>query len=129
MSMIYFTIWTLFLASTISASLAPRVVYSAVIYNAQNASIQCSVVWSQPSGSTLESGLFAVEKCDYYVVEEKTVDMGTWEAYAIIEEIHCGNLVLTAPFDNVTSPVKNWEFHVQPDEIVSFGLSSYETNN
>ncbi|CAF2951682.1 unnamed protein product [Rotaria sp. Silwood2] len=129
MSMIYFTIWTLFIASTISTLPAPRVVYSAVIYNAQNSSIQCSVVWSQPSGSTLESALFAIEKYDYYVVEEKTVDMGTWIAYEIIEEIHCGNLVLTAPFDNVTSPVKNWEFHVQPDEIVSFGQSSYETDN
>ncbi|CAF4059095.1 unnamed protein product [Rotaria sp. Silwood1] len=127
--MIYFTIWALFLASIISASSAPPVVYSAVIYNAQNSSIQCSVVWSQPSGSTLESDLFTIEKYDYYVVEEKTVDMGTWKAYETIEEVHCEDLVLTAPFNNVTSPLKNWEFHVHSNEIVSFGPSSYETNN
>ncbi|CAF0821293.1 unnamed protein product [Rotaria sp. Silwood1] len=124
MSMIYFAIGTLFLASRILASLPPAVVYSAAIYNAQDSPIQCNVIWSQPSGPTLESGLFPIEQHESYSVKEKIIKMETWEANAIIEEIHCGKLVLKAAFDKVTSPQKNWLFRVEQDAIVSVGPSS-----
>jgi hypothetical protein len=45
--------------------------------------------------------------------------MGTWKAHGTIEEIRCGKLVLTAPFDGVTSPKKNWQFIVESDKIKS----------
>ncbi|UJR10220.1 hypothetical protein I4U23_014433 [Adineta vaga] len=124
MSMIYFVLCALICATTISATLAPRDVYSAVIQNAQDKPIQCSILWSKPSGEGLESALFTVEHKQHYLASEKKMNMGTWEAHAAIQEIHCGNLILKAPFDKVTSPVQNWEFIVQQDKIVSVGPSS-----
>ncbi|CAF1522103.1 unnamed protein product, partial [Adineta steineri] len=58
-----------------------------------------------------------------------TYDMGTWTEAAIIEKIQCGNLVVNAPFANVTSPVQNWEFRVERNQIVSVGPSSYRTQH
>ncbi|CAF3314919.1 unnamed protein product, partial [Rotaria sp. Silwood2] len=63
------------------------------------------------------------------VIKEVTYDMGTWTAAARIEKIQCGNLVANAPFDNVTSPVQNWEFRVERNQIVSVGPSSYYTED
>ncbi|CAF1419725.1 unnamed protein product [Rotaria magnacalcarata] len=127
MSMIYFAIFTLFLTSIISALPAPAIVYSAVIYNAQRSTIHCTVFRSQPSGSILSFGPFTIKKEKYQVIKEVTYDMGTWTAAARIEKIQCGNLVANAPFDNVTSPVQNWEFRVERNQIVSVGPISYHT--
>jgi hypothetical protein len=124
MSTIYFAICALFLSSTVSGLRAPPVVYSAVIHNEQNTPVQCNIVWSKPSGHTLQSGLFTVEQKQYYLANEQKISMGTWEARATIQEIHCGNLVLTAPFDKVNSPKTNWEFLIQSDKIISVGPSS-----
>jgi hypothetical protein len=119
MSIINSAICILFLASTISALVAPPDVYSAVIHNNQNSPIECNIIWSKPSGHTLQSGLFTIETKQNFHTDEKTIDMGTWQAHAIIKEIHCGNLVLKAPFEGVESPKTNWEFVVHPDKIVS----------
>lgn len=130
MSTIYFTICILFLFGTTSARVrapAPRVVYSAVILNKQDSPVQCNVVWSSPHGETLTSNLFSVDVKNYHTVKEETVDMGGWIAARILKTIHCGDLVLNAPFDKVHSPVKNWEFHVETDKIVSVGPSSQAT--
>ncbi|CAF2920068.1 unnamed protein product [Rotaria sp. Silwood2] len=128
--MIYFVICTLFLAPRIFASSAPRIIYSAVIYNVQDSPIQCSVIWSQPPPDpTLESGLFTIEKHDYYIVKSKVIQLEGWEANGIIQQIRCGNLLLSAPFDKVTSPEKNWKFRVESDEIISVGPSSSHTYN
>jgi hypothetical protein len=121
MSIIYFSICTLFLVSTISALRAPPVIYSAVIQNAQNTPIQCNIKWLKPEKDSLESQLFTVEKYKDVLTNEKLIDMGTWKARATIEEIRCGKLVLTAPFEGVTSPTINWHFVVEHDKIKSVG--------
>ena len=121
MSMIYFVIFTVFLASTISALEAPPVVYSAIIRNAQDLPIQCHIKWAKPGGDSLESELFTVKKNQDLLTDQKVLDMGTWKAHATIQEIHCGHLVLTAPFDGVTSPQTNWHFLIEADKIKSVG--------
>ncbi|CAF1527474.1 unnamed protein product [Rotaria magnacalcarata] len=145
MLMIYSAIFTLFLTSRISALAAPpivysavgvpptvnltlrapAIVYSAVIYNVQRSTIHCIVFRSQPSGPILSSGTFTIKNEKYQLIKEVTYHMGTWTAAAIIEKIQCGNLVVNAPFANVTSPVQNWEFRVERNQIVSVGPSSY----
>ncbi|CAF1432159.1 unnamed protein product [Adineta steineri] len=121
MSMIYFTVCTLLFASTCLALRAPAVVYSAIIENACDTPIQCSIVWSQVSGQTLQSGLFTIANKQNYLVNEHETTIDTWKARSIIQEIHCGKLVLAAPFDKVISPQTNWKFIVQSDKIVSVG--------
>ena len=123
MSIIHFTTGTLFLVVAVSALRAPADVYSAVIRNGQGKPVQCNVIWSQLAGQTLQTGLFTVEKDQHFVTNEKTANMGTWTARASIQEIRCGKLLLTAPFNKVNSPTTKWEFLVQPDEIVSVGPS------
>ncbi|CAF1237933.1 unnamed protein product [Rotaria magnacalcarata] len=108
---------------------APRDVYTAVIYNAQNKPIQCSIIWSQPHDLQQESAIFTVEKHDCQLTKEKTIGMGTWEARGVIKEIHCGNRVLAAPFYGVTSPQTNWGFRVESNEIVSMGPGSCINTN
>ncbi|CAF1443993.1 unnamed protein product [Rotaria sordida] len=128
MLMIYLAIFTLCLTSKILALPAPSVVYSAVIYNAQELPIQCNVFRSHPDGRLLKYRPFTIRRNEYRLIKEVTLNMGTWTAVAIVKKIKCGNLVLTAPFDHVRSIQHNWEFHVQPDKIVSVGPSSYVAN-
>ncbi|CAF1494414.1 unnamed protein product [Rotaria sordida] len=125
MLMMYFAIFTLLLASRItSLSLpSPAIVYSAVIYNEPNSPVRCNVFRSLPSGHLVKFGPFTVRKHEHYSIKEVKVNMGTWTAAAIIEKIQCENLVLTAPFDHVISPVKNWKFVVRQHKIVSVGPS------
>ncbi|CAF3331057.1 unnamed protein product [Rotaria socialis] len=108
---------------------APAIVYSAVIYNAQRSKIKCTVFRPQPSGPMLSFGPLTIRKKEYHLIKEVTYDMGTWTAAAIIQKIQCGHLVVSAPFANVTSPVKNWEFRVEKNKIVSVGPSSYNADN
>jgi hypothetical protein len=105
MSIIYFTICTLFLVSTTLAIQAPPVIYSATIRNAQNSPIQCHIKWSKPESDLLENQLFTVEKNKDVFTDEKLIDMGTWKAHGTIEEIRCGK--------------KNWQFIVESDKIKS----------
>ncbi|CAF2831350.1 unnamed protein product [Rotaria sp. Silwood2] len=128
MLMIYFAIVTLCLASRISARPPPAFVQSAVIYNTQKLPIQCYVVRSHPYGRLLKYRSFTIRENEYRLLKEVILNMGTWTSYAPIKKIQCGNLVLTAPFDRVKSIEKNWEFHIQPDKIVSVGPSSYVAN-
>ncbi|CAF5202480.1 unnamed protein product, partial [Rotaria magnacalcarata] len=100
-----------------------------VIYNARRSRIRCTVFRSQPSGPTLTSTPITVGRKKYHLVKEVTYNMGTGTAAAIIQKIQCGNLVVNAPFANVTSPVKNWEFRVERNQIVSVGPSSYRTQH
>lgn len=123
--MFYLSFLTLFCVSIISARPAPRIIYSAVIYNAQNSPITCSVVWSEPNDRTLESAPFTLGVNKYHLVEQKIIDMGGWEGSAIIRRINCGDLSLSAPFDKVNSPAKYWQFHVEENRIVSDGRSAY----
>ncbi|CAF1310399.1 unnamed protein product, partial [Rotaria magnacalcarata] len=159
MLMIYFAIFTLFLTSRLPAAIAlatgnlavdvpstgnlavgapstgnltvraPAIVYSAVIYNAQRSRIHCTVFRSQPSGPTLTSTRITVGRNKYHLVKGVTYNMGRWTVAAIIKKIQCGNLVVNAPFANVTSPVQNWEFRVERNQIVSVGPSSYHTQH
>ncbi|CAF1120476.1 unnamed protein product [Rotaria sordida] len=124
MLIIYSAICVLFLISTILSTPSPRIVYSAIIYNAQDSPTDCNIIWSQPSDSTLESGSFTIGRHEYYLVDEKEIEMDTWTANAVIKQIRCGKLVLDAPFDKVTSPERKWKFRVESDKIVSVGPSS-----
>jgi len=131
MSIIYSSIFILFLSIKISTStslVAPPDVYSAIIHNKQNSPISCNIAWSVPQGDAVESGLITIEKYQKYDTDEKIIPMGSWQARGIIKEIHCGDLVLQAPFDGVSSPKTNWDFYVYPNEIVS-GRSHSHTHN
>lgn len=120
MSTIFFLIGILCLLSTVPARPSPQIIYSAVIYNAQYSPIQCKVTWLKPSGDNLESDLFQIKSRRGYSIGENIFDMGSWEARAIINEIQCGDLVLTAPFKGVNEPSVNWIFVVRPNGIGSF---------
>ncbi|CAF2654320.1 unnamed protein product [Rotaria sp. Silwood2] len=128
MLMIYLAIVTLCLASRISTLPAPAFVQSAVIYNAQKSPIKCHVVRSHPYGRLLKYKPFTVRENEHYLLKEVILNLGTWKSAAPIKKIRCGNLVLTAPFDRVKSIENNWEFHIQPDKILSVGPSSYVAN-
>lgn len=106
----------------VSAGLpAPRIIYSAVIHNAQDAAVGCRIGWSTPVNDVLENQKITIEQDKYYTVEEKLFDMDTWEARGIIQRIRCGPLVIRAPFPNVTGVEEKWEFRVESDRIVSVG--------
>jgi hypothetical protein len=119
MSTIYFVIGFVVFLSTISARPSPRVIYSAVIYNKQNSSIQCKITWLKPTGGTLQSDLLQVEANKIYAVNEKLFDMDTWTARAIIQRIQCDDFVLVAPFEGVHGPSIKWKFVVKSDGIAS----------
>jgi hypothetical protein len=126
--MIYFNILLLFIFTTIFAMPrlpSPRVVYSAVIYNKQDSPVDCNILWLTPLSATLDSSLLTVGVNNYYAVNETTANMGSWTARKIIQSIHCGGLVLDAPFPKVHSPSLNWQFDIEPDQIVSVGRSSH----
>ena len=122
--MLYYAICAFCSISMISAIRSPAVVYSAVIENAQDASIKCHVFWSKPLGDTLQSDILTVKKSEIYATKEKKFDMGTWTARGVIAKISCGNIVLSAPFDQVKSPSTNWRFRVESNKIVSVGPSA-----
>jgi hypothetical protein len=124
MSMICYVVCILCSISAISAIRSPAVVYSAVIQNAQDGPIQCHVFWSKPIGDTLKSDVLTVKKTESYSTKEQKFDMGTWTARGVIAKISCGDLVVTAPFDQVKSPSTNWRFRVESNKIVSVGASA-----
>jgi hypothetical protein len=119
MSTIYFVIGVLFILSTISARPSPLIIYSAVIYNKQNSSIQCKITWLKPTGGTLQSDLLQIEPNKVNVVDEQLFDMGSWTARAIIQRIQCNDFVLAAPFEGVRGPSIKWRFVVKSDRIAS----------
>jgi hypothetical protein len=71
----------------------------------------------------LQSAPFKILANNNYTVNETTIDMGTWEARAIINAIRCGNLVLNAPFQGVEGPSVYWIFVVGRTRIISIGAS------
>lgn len=119
MSIIYFTVCILFFLLNISARPSPQVIYSATIYNRQDSTISCNVLWLQPSNEILESETFHIQENGNFTVNETIVNMGTWDARLIIDGIQCNGLKLKAPFRGVTAPSVNWIFVVQPNKIRS----------
>ncbi|CAF1635884.1 unnamed protein product [Rotaria sp. Silwood1] len=128
MLMIYVAIFTLFLASRISSLPAPSTLYSAVIYNARKTPIQCVTFWNSYSVPNFKIGPFTIQRNGYKVLSEVEFNFGSWRGAGIIKKIQCGKLILTAPFQNVRTATRNWEFRVQPNKIVSVGPSSYKTD-
>ena len=108
-----------FFLTTISALPAPKVVYSAIIYNAQDAHSDCKVTWLKPTEEILEGDLFGIPPRKGYAIREKLFDMGTWEARGIIDKVQCGSMVLKAPFEAVTGPSVSWRFVIRPNKIHS----------
>jgi hypothetical protein len=125
MSTIYSTFYILFLLSTISAVTSPLIIYSAIIYNKQGSTIQCNVIWLVPSGALLQSDTFSIEENNSYIVHEQIIDMGSWDARAVINSIQCGDLVLNAPFKGVEGPSINWKFLVKWNRIFSIRPNSF----
>jgi hypothetical protein len=125
MSTIYSAFYLLFLLSTISAVASPRIIYSAIIHNRQSSRIRCNVIWLVPSGATLQSDTFSIEVNDSYTVDEQIIDMGTWDARAVINSIQCDNLVLNAPFKGVQGPSVYWKFVVGWNRILSIQPNSF----
>ncbi|CAF3963186.1 unnamed protein product [Rotaria sp. Silwood1] len=125
MLVVYFAIFTLLLASRITSQPPPRptVVYSAVIYNERASPVRCNVVQFLPSGNLVNFGPFIIRQHEQYLIKEVRGTIGTWTTFAFITKIQCANLVLTAPFDRVMSPVKKWKFAVRRYKIVSIGPS------
>jgi hypothetical protein len=106
---------------TVCALPVPAAVYSATFYNSLTKSVQCRIIWLTPSGATVPSKLFTIGTGRFRRIPEKIFNMGTWIARAIIDEIRCDKLVLTAPFPNVTSLELDWLFRIEPETIVSLG--------
>jgi hypothetical protein len=124
MFVVFFVVSVTLVISSVDVIPAPAVVYSGVIENEQDNSIECSVAWSSASDATIESDVFIIGKQHYYKINEKIVPMGTWKARATISRIQCDRLVLSAPFDLVDSPKDNWKFRVHSNKIESVGPCS-----
>lgn len=119
MSIISVLLSLTFFLTTISTLPAPKVVYSAIIYNAQDTPIDCRVTWLKPTEELLQGDLFQIPQRKGFTIREKLFDMGTWEARGVIDKVQCGSLVLQAPFEAVTSPSVSWRFVVRPNKIYS----------
>ncbi|CAF4537372.1 unnamed protein product [Rotaria socialis] len=115
----------LFFTAKISPIHTSGIVLSAVIRNIQNTPVQCTIIWSTSFGSISNKDIITVASHRYKVVFEKIQDIDSWMPDAFIQEIHCGDLVLTNPFARVFSRERLWEFRIEPDRIVSVGGSSY----
>jgi len=101
---------------------SPRIIYSAIIYNRQNTSIQCQITWRTPENYILLSKVLTIPKHQQHSVDEHLIDMGTWTGRAIIDQVQCeSDLVLNAPFDGVQHPSVQWIFVVTSDRIISLG--------
>lgn len=122
MSIIYSIIFVLFLALTISAISAPAIIYSATLQNVQSSSAKCRIVWLTPN-NTLTSTSVTIKAKKSYSTGEKKVNMGSYTAYEMIQEIHCGKHGLKAPFAGVSSPTFNWKFVIHWYAIISAGPS------
>jgi len=123
--MIAFGICALFLISTISG--LPRIpaptgrIYSAIIQNKQYVPIRCTVSWEMlGSGAAVNPDVFTIDSMQSKIVNEKSLNMGTWTAVAPIKSIKCGNLVLSAPFEGAGIE-KLWKFSIESNRIVSEG--------
>ncbi|CAF4580226.1 unnamed protein product [Rotaria sp. Silwood1] len=125
MSMISFMFCAFFIISTISAIPAPGIVLSAVIRNTQNTPVQCTISWAIDNDQTSNHHIITVESNKYKVVFEKNINTSEFIAGAFIQQIHCGDLVLNAPFTRVLAVERLWEFRIESDRIVSVGRSSY----
>lgn len=108
-----------FFFTTISTLPSPKVVYSAIIYNAQDAATDCKVTWLKPTQEILEGDSFRLAPRKGYTIREKIFNMDTWEARGVIDKVQCGSLVLKAPFEAVTGPSVSWRFVVRPNKIHS----------
>lgn len=118
-STIYFLLSLAFFLPTILSTPSPQIIYSAIIYNGQDSPIDCKVTWLKPNQQLQESNSFQIPVKKGYPIEEKTFDMGGWEARAIINKIDCGSVSVTAPFEGVTNPSVNWRFVVRTKKIFS----------
>lgn len=119
MSAIYFLLSLTIFLPIISSTPSPPVIYSAIIYNGQDSTIECKVTWLKPTEELLESNSFQIPVRKGYPIGEKLFDMGGWEARAVINKIDCGTVSVTAPFEGVTSPSINWRFVVRSKKIFS----------
>lgn len=98
---------------------APAVIYSATIENTLPIGVQCRVVWSTPKENRVQSNFFLVKKYSHFAIPEQILDMGSWQARAIIEKIHCAEHELSAPFKYVDSPKLDWKFRITSQGILS----------
>ena len=118
----YFLLSSLFLLECVSRP-APQVIYSAVIENSLSVPAYCKITWLLPSENKINKKLLKIRKNSEFLVSERIINMGTWDASAIIDSITCGGSKLVAPFPGVDSPKKKWRFRVEPTGLVSVGSS------
>lgn len=108
--------------SSLSAS---GIVLSALIRNLRDTPVECIVSWSTVYGRIPVQDVIRIESNKYNLIFEKEMDVDLWTGDTFIEEIHCGDLVLSNPFPRVFSVERLWEFRIESDRIVSVGGSSY----
>lgn len=125
-SMITFGICVLFLVSTISASAAPPMVFSAVIQNKQNTPIQCTLSWASfgEDSPIDDDDTFTIGSMESKTVKNKEIDMGAWKMSVPLKRIQCGEFLVIAPFEGVKSVEYLWEFSIEQDTIRSIGPHS-----
>lgn len=130
MFIIQLTVCVALLVAISSAIPAPAPhVFSAIIHNKQSIPARCTITWEFENAPMPNRDVFTIASNDAKLVNERIIDMGSWAARAFIQKIECGSLSLAHPFAGVNSFEINWNFDIQPTEILSVGPSEEEPLN
>lgn len=116
-----FFLFPLALADSFVGLMPPKIIYSATIRNRLDTPVRCRVIWLTPDEKLEQGPEFIIKDDKSYHVRGKVIDEGSWISAEVINEIHCGNRILKAPFDGVSSPEHDWQFTVTTENIVSVG--------
>lgn len=105
---------------------APGHVYSAVFKNSGDQDVHLQIEFAGSDSSHHEVVDVTVPKGGSQTVEEKSVSVGDHEQRKFIQKVTVKSAngttkELTAPFEGVTSPKQNWEFHVGQDGSLKSG--------
>ncbi|CAF1497995.1 unnamed protein product [Didymodactylos carnosus] len=105
---------------------APRHVYTCVIKNKTNEELTCEVEYRGIDDKHTEVLNVQIPKGEEQKINEKTFehDSGTSTGRKTVHRIHVKKydgktIEIKEPFENVTSPQQNWEFHINDNEIKS----------
>jgi len=102
---------------------APRHVYSGTLTNSSEHDVDIEIEYGGSDESHKEVVNASVPKGGSHTIEGKTASTGEHEQNKVVQKITVKRpdgttKELTAPFEGVTSPQKNWQFEIGEDGAV-----------
>ncbi|KAG8348553.1 hypothetical protein ERJ75_000731000 [Trypanosoma vivax] len=89
--------------------LPPKHVYSAIVKNLTSKAVQVRALYAMPDNSPDVETVLSINAGESATLEQKIVELSTFSATAHIRHVEVvGGAALTAPFDGVASPVKDY---------------------